>query len=253
MEIAGQIALITGGASGIGAETARFLSRLGAKVAILDRDIESAQSVANSLDALAIKCDVTQSDDVNQAFDQVEKKLGTPRICVNCAGVAPAKTIVSKDGIPMPLEEFNRIIQINLIGTFSVLSIAAARMTKLAPFNEDKERGVIICTASIAAFEGQIGQAAYSASKGGIISMILPAARELARFGIRVLAIAPGLIETPLLYGLSESVREGLFASIPYPKRFGKPIEYAKLAAHMIENTLLNGEVIRLDAGLRMR
>lgn len=252
MKIKNQLALICGGASGMGAETARYLRTLGAQVVILDRQVEAAEKVAQEIDALAIGCDITQEDSVTQAIVQIESILGIPRIYINCAGIAPAGRIVGKDKTPMPLADFTQVIQVNLIGSFNVMRVLAARMATLEPVGEDQERGVIINTASVAAFEGQIGQAAYSASKGGIVSMTLPAARELAHYGIRVLAIAPGLIATPLLYGLPEKVRDSLSATIPFPKRLGKPSEYARLAAHMIENTLLNGTVIRLDGALRM-
>jgi NAD(P)-dependent dehydrogenase (short-subunit alcohol dehydrogenase family) len=252
MQINNQIAIISGGASGMGAETARHLQKLGARVAILDRNIEAAQNIVREINALAVCCDVTQEDSVANALAEVESKLGIPRICVNCAGIAPGKLIVDKEKSPMPLQDFAQVIQINLIGTFNLMRVVAARMSTLDPIGDDKERGVIINTASVAAFEGQIGQAAYSASKGGVVSMTLPAARELARYGIRVLAIAPGLVETPMLYGLPEKVRESLAATVPFPQRFGKTSEYASLVAHIVENTLLNGTVIRLDGALRM-
>lgn len=252
MKITNQTAIISGGASGLGAETARFLTKLGAKVAILDRTFEAAQKIAAEINALPILCDVTQEESVTQAIEQVEKTLGIPRICVNCAGIAPGKLVVGKNHEPMPLQDFTQAIQINLIGTFNILRVVTARMTTLEPLSDTQERGIVINTASVAAFEGQIGQAAYSASKGGVVSMTLPIARELARYGIRVLAIAPGLMATPMLYGLPENVRTSLEATVPFPKRFGQPSEYASLVVHMIENVMLNGTVIRLDGALRM-
>lgn len=252
MKITNQIAIVSGGASGLGAETARSLAKLGAKVAILDRSFKEAQKIAGEINALPILCDLTQEESVTQAIAQIEATLGIPRICINCAGIAPGKLVVGKNHEPMPLQDFTQAIQINLIGTFNVLSVVAARMTTLEPLDDTQERGIIINTASIAAFEGQIGQAAYSASKGGVVSMTLPIARELARYGIRVLAIAPGLMATPMLYGLAENVRTNLEASVPFPKRFGQPSEYASLVIHMIENVMLNGAVVRLDGALRM-
>jgi NAD(P)-dependent dehydrogenase (short-subunit alcohol dehydrogenase family) len=236
----------------MGAETVRHLAQQGATLVILDRNLAAAQALCAEVNATAIFCDVMQEESVHQAFAEIESRVGIPRICVNCAGIAPAQLIVGKHQTPMPLEDFTQVIQINLIGTFNLLRVAAARMATLPPFPEDQERGVIINTASVAAFEGQIGQVAYSASKGGVVSMTLPAARELARYGIRVCAIAPGLIATPLLYGLPETVRDRLADAVPFPKRLGHPNEYARLVAHMIENTMLNGTVIRLDGALRM-
>lgn len=252
MQIENQIAVITGGASGMGAATAQYLASKGAKIAILDRDQAAADQQAKTVGGIAIACDVSSAENIDHAFQQIEQQLGIPRIAINCAGIAPGKTIVAKDHTPMPLEEFDRVIQINLIGTFNVMRVAAARMSTLEPINSE-ERGVIINTASIAAFEGQIGQIAYSASKGGVVSMTLPAARELARFGIRVMTIAPGLVETPMLHGLPESVQANLAAAIPFPKRFGKVTEFAQLVEQIISNPLLNGSVIRLDGALRMQ
>jgi NAD(P)-dependent dehydrogenase (short-subunit alcohol dehydrogenase family) len=197
MQIQNTIALITGGASGMGAATARYLASKGAIVAIFDRNIEAATTVAQEIHGKAYAVDVTDAQSIEQAFTVLQAELGTPRICINCAGIAPAKRIVGKDG-PMPLADFSQVIQINLIGTFNVLRIAAAAMSMIEPSNDTGERGIIINTASIAAFEGQIGQAAYSASKGGVVAMTLPAARELARFGVRVMTIAPGLVATPM-------------------------------------------------------
>jgi|JI102314DRNA_FD_contig_41_548545_length_1361_multi_3_in_0_out_0_2 NAD(P)-dependent dehydrogenase (short-subunit alcohol dehydrogenase family) len=252
MHINDQIVLISGGASGMGEETARHLAKLGAKVVVLDQNFVLAKKIADEVAGLAITCDIVEEKAVISAFAQIETKLGIPRICINCAGIAPGKLVVDKHHDPMPLHDFSRVIEVNLIGTFNMLRVAAARMSTLDLMSDSQERGVIINTASIAAFEGQVGQIAYSASKGGVVAMTLPAARELARYGIRVLTIAPGLIETPLLYGLPQKVRESLAGSIPFPKRFGKPSEYASLVVHMIENEMLNGTTVRLDGALRM-
>lgn len=251
MQIKDQIAIITGGGSGLGAATAIFLAEQGAKIALLDVQIERANEVAKQLKGIAIACDVTDPHSAENAMNMIKQQLGIPRICINCAGIAPAKRIVGREGV-MPLEDFTRVISINLIGTFNVMRLAAAAMQTAATLNQDGERGVIINTASIAAMEGQIGQAAYSASKGGVAAMTLPAARELAQFGIRVVTIAPGLMETPMLAGLPEKTQQSLHALTPFPKRFGKPEEYAALVAHIIQNTYLNGTVIRLDGSLRM-
>jgi NAD(P)-dependent dehydrogenase (short-subunit alcohol dehydrogenase family) len=251
MDIKNQVVVISGGGSGMGAETGQYLANLGAKIAILDQNVAAAQKIAASFDGLAVKCDVTQSNEAEIALQKVYQELGPPRICVNCAGIAPAKRIINKEG-PLSLEEFSKVITINLIGTFNILRLAAAIMSVLAPIGDSEERGVIINTASIAAYEGQIGQAAYSASKGGVCALTLPAARELSQFNIRVMTIAPGLIKTPLLEGLPENVREGLVANVPFPKRFGYPKEFAMLVEHIIKNPLLNGEIIRLDGALRM-
>jgi NAD(P)-dependent dehydrogenase (short-subunit alcohol dehydrogenase family) len=252
MEIKGQIAIVTGGASGMGAETAKELIQAGAKVALLDNNAAAVKQAAETIGALPVPCDVADAKSAEAAFEKINASLGIARICINCAGIIAAKRIVGREGV-MPLADFQQVIQVNLIGTFNILRLAAAAMSQLPPSDQDTgERGVIINTASIAAFEGRIGQAAYSASKGGVVALTLPAARELARFGIRVMAIAPGMILTPMVKSLSDEVRNGLVAGIPFPKRFGLPSEYAKLALHIITNPLLNGEVIRLDGALRM-
>lgn len=252
MDIQDKVVIITGGGSGMGAATARLLHQKGARVAILDKNYEAAQQVAQELSGLAVKCDIADANDTEMAFTEITNKLGPVRICVNCAGIAPAKRIVGKEG-PMPLADFEQVIQINLIGTFNVLRLAAAIMTKLEPTSPHQERGVIINTASIAAFEGQIGQAAYSASKGGICALTLPAARELGDFGVRVMTIAPGLVQTPLLKSLPGEIQERLGQQIPFPKRFAQADEYALLVEHIVINPYLNGEVIRMDGGLRMQ
>ncbi len=249
MRIEGQAAVVTGGASGLGAETVRVLARGGAKVAILDVDLDRAQAVAAEIGGAAIPCDVTDSSSANSALGIAREKHGPARILINCAGIAPGKRIVGREG-PMPLADFTRVIQVNLIGTFNMMRLAAAEMSVLEALGE--ERGVIVSTASVAAFEGQIGQAAYAASKGGVASLTMPAARELAQFGIRVMAIAPGIMLTPMMTGMTEEVQKSLGASVPFPKRMGRPSEYAALVLHCIENEYLNGEVIRLDGALRM-
>lgn len=244
-------ALVTGGGSGLGAETARFLAKAGAKVALLDVNLEHAQKVAKEIDGVAISCDVSKAESAQEAVDKAKNAHGPARICINCAGIAPGKRVVGREG-PMPLDDFRKAIEINLIGTFNVLRLVAAGMSKIDPINEDGERGVIINTASVAAFEGQIGQAAYSASKGGVVGMTLPIARELAQFGIRIMTIAPGIMETPMMGGMSDQVQKSLAAQIPFPKRMGKPSEYASLVMTIIQNPLLNGSVIRLDGAIRM-
>lgn len=251
MNLQGQAALVTGGASGLGAETARQLAAAGAKVAILDINLEAGQTLAREIGALALACDITRTDSVEQALAVAREAHGPARILANCAGIGGAKRLVGKDGKAMPLDDFSRIINVNLIGTFNVIRLAAADMIALEPL-ADGERGVIISTASIAAYDGQVGQAAYAASKGGLTSLTLPLARDLAQFGVRVMTIAPGLFMTPLLYKLPEEVQQSLAASIPFPKRLGKADEFAQLMVHIVGNLSLNGEVIRLDGALRL-
>jgi NAD(P)-dependent dehydrogenase (short-subunit alcohol dehydrogenase family) len=250
MDIKGHAAIVTGGASGLGAATAEMLAGAGAKVACLDVNLAGAQAVAAKIGGLAVHCDVTSSDEAVAALAQARDKHGVARILMNCAGVAPAKRIVGRDG-PMPLAEFERTIQINLIGTFNMMRLVAADMQSLSPL-ADGERGVIISTASVAAFEGQIGQSAYAASKGGVAALILPAAREFAQFGIRANGIEPGIFHTPMLFGLPEEAQKSLAAAVPFPKLLGRPEQFAALVRHIIENTYINGEVIRLDGALRM-
>jgi NAD(P)-dependent dehydrogenase (short-subunit alcohol dehydrogenase family) len=242
---------VTGGASGLGAETARQLARGGAKVTILDVNLEAGQALAAEIGGKAVACDITDTASVQQALATAREAHGAARILVNCAGIGGAKRLVGKDGSPMPLEDFSRIINVNLVGTFNVIRLAAAEMVAQAPL-EDGERGVIMMTSSVAAYDGQIGQEAYSASKGGLASLTLPLARDLAQHGVRVMTIAPGLFLTPLLYKLPEEVQQSLAASIPFPKRLGKAEEFANLAAHIVTNLSLNGEVIRLDGALRL-
>lgn len=250
MDIKKTIAVVTGGGSGMGAETAKELAQEGAHVILLDQNLAAIEKVAKEIFGTAIQCDVTSATEVENAIEGAQK-LGDIRICINCAGIAPAKRIVGKEG-PMALEEFTRVINVNLIGTFNVMRCAAAAMMKLSATNQDGERGVIINTASVAAYEGQIGQAGYSASKGGIVAMTLPAAREFASFGIRVMAIAPGIVETPMMLNMPEKVQQTLLDSVPFPKRFAKPQEYVELVKQIIRNPMLNGSTIRLDGALRM-
>jgi NAD(P)-dependent dehydrogenase (short-subunit alcohol dehydrogenase family) len=241
--------LITGGASGLGAATARALAARGAKVALLDVNREAALALATELGGVGVKCDVTSAESAAAAIAEAEAAHGPARILVNCAGIGTAARTVSKKG-PFPLEVFSKVIQVNLIGTFNMIRLAATRMAELDVLGE--ERGVIINTASVAAYEGQIGQAAYSASKAGVVGMTLPVARDLAQFAVRVVTIAPGLFLTPMLQGLPEESQRSLGAQVPFPSRLGHPAEYAKLAVHIVENAMLNGETIRLDGAIRM-
>ena len=250
MNIDGQPAIVTGGASGLGKATAEMLAARGARVAIMDLNAEAAEKVAAETGGPAVACDVTDAAAVEAALKTVVDAIGAPRICINAAGVGGAILTVGKEG-PHPLEDFARIVNINLIGTFNVLRLVAAGMTALEPL-DTTERGVIVNVSSVAAFDGQRGQAAYAASKGGVASMLLPIARDLARHGIRVTAIAPGIFHTPLLDTLPENVQKSLADSIPFPQRLGKPAEFAALAIHMVENPMLNGELVRLDGAVRL-
>ena len=251
MNIQGQSALVTGGASGLGAQTARELAGRGAKVAVLDRNGAGAKAVAAEIGGIGLECDITQTESVVAALERVREAHGPARLVMNIAGIGTAKRLIGKDGAPAPLEDFKRVIEVNLVGTYNVIRLAMAETVKLEPL-EDGERGVVVCTASVAAFDGQVGQEAYSASKGGLVGMTLPLARDLAQHGVRVVTIAPGLFLTPLMQGLPQAVQESLAASIPFPKRLGKPEEFAHLCASIVENASLNGEVIRLDGALRM-
>jgi len=250
MEVKGQAAIVTGGASGLGAACARTLAAAGARVTILDVNDKAAAEVAIDINGIAIHCDVADPAGAEDAIKKAAADHGPARILVNCAGIGPATRIVGRDG-PMPLADYERVIRINLIGTFNMMRLAAAAMQSLTPF-ADGERGVIVSTASVAAFEGQIGQAAYSSSKGGVAALTLPAAREFAQFGIRVLAIAPGIFGTPMLRALPQEVQDSLGAAVPFPKRLGEAREFAALVMHCIHNSYLNGEVIRLDGALRL-
>jgi 3-hydroxyacyl-CoA dehydrogenase/3-hydroxy-2-methylbutyryl-CoA dehydrogenase len=253
MKLSAAKAIVTGGASGLGRATVARLVAAGARVAILDRPASSGADVAKQLGGTAAftPADVTSADDVSAAIAKAREHLGGLNVLVNCAGIGTAMKTVGKSG-PAKLEEFTRVIQVNLIGTFNCIRLAAAEMAKEAP-GEHGERGVVINTASVAAFDGQIGQAAYSASKGGIVGLTLPVARDLAELGIRVMTIAPGIFETPLLGTLPEPVRASLAKQVPFPSRLGYPDEYAALAMHIIENQMLNGETIRLDGAIRMQ
>jgi NAD(P)-dependent dehydrogenase (short-subunit alcohol dehydrogenase family) len=250
MRLEGTVAIVTGGGSGLGAATARRLAAGGARVAVLDLNASAAEKVAGEIGGFAARCDVADPDAAVAAIVEVKQKLGAPRILASIAGIGTAKRIVGREG-PQPLEDFARVVRVNLIGSFNMLRLAAAEMAKLEPL-EDGERGVVVQTASVAAFDGQVGQAAYAASKGGVVSMTLPAARELAQFGIRVLTIAPGLFLTPLMAELPAAAQESLAASIPFPKRLGKPDEFAELVLGCVVNVALNGEVIRIDGALRL-
>jgi NAD(P)-dependent dehydrogenase (short-subunit alcohol dehydrogenase family) len=250
METKGHAAIVTGGASGLGAATARALAAAGAKVAVIDVNEKAATELAADVKGIAIGCDVADSASAETAVKKAAATHGPARILINCAGVGTAKRILGREG-PMPLADFERVIRINLIGTFNMMRLVAAAMQAAEPL-PGGERGVIVSTASVAAFEGQIGQAAYASSKGGVAALTLPAAREFSQFGIRVLAIAPGIFGTPMLRALPQEVQDSLGASVPFPKRLGEPREFAALVLHCIHNAYLNGEVIRLDGALRM-
>ena len=250
MNLSGISAVVTGGASGLGAATARHIAALGAKVALVDINADNCASVAEEIGGLALSCDVSDAASAEKAIADAKEKHGIARLLVNCAGIAPAAKIVGKKG-PHDLELYRKVIEVNLVGSFNMLRLAAADMMTLEPMDDD-ERGLIINTASIAGFEGQIGQAAYASSKGGVIGLTLPASRELARSGIRVVSIAPGLIETPMFVNLPPAAVESLVASTVFPKRLGKPEEYAKLVQHISENVLINGATIRMDGSIRM-
>jgi 3-hydroxyacyl-CoA dehydrogenase / 3-hydroxy-2-methylbutyryl-CoA dehydrogenase len=253
MELRSVRAVITGGASGLGRATAEALAASGARMAILDRPASAGADVAKAIgDAAAFTpADVTSADDVGRALEAAQSHLGSVNVLVNCAGIGTAMKTVGKAG-PAKLEEFTRVIQVNLIGTFNAIRLTAALMAKGAP-GPDGERGVIVNTASVAAFDGQIGQAAYSASKGGIVGMTLPIARDLAELGIRVVTIAPGIFETPMLGTLPEPIRASLARQVPFPQRLGQPAEFAALVLHIIQNGMLNAETIRLDGAIRMQ
>lgn len=250
MNIDGMTAIVTGGASGLGAATAELLASKGARVAILDLNLDAADAMARKIGGLPVRCDVADPGSAEAALAAARNGHGAARILVNCAGIGVARRVLGRDG-PMPLADFEKVVRVNLLGSFNMLRLASAAMAKLEPLPSG-ERGVVISTASVAAYEGQLGQAAYAASKGGIVSMTLPIARELAQFGIRVLTIAPGLFSTPLLANLPDEVQKSLAASIPFPPRLGAPAEFAALVQSCVENPYLNGEVIRLDGALRL-
>jgi len=251
MRLSGATAIVTGGGSGLGRATAEAFAAKGARVAVLDLNPAAAEEAAKAVQGVALVGDVADPASAEAAVAKAAGALGgAPRILVNCAGIGNPIRIVAKDGAPAPLSDFEKVVRVNLVGTFNMIRLAAAAMAKLDPV--EGERGVIISTASVAAFEGQIGQAAYSASKGGVVAMTLPIARELARIGVRVNAIAPGIFMTPMLAGLREDFQASLGASVPFPSRLGQPAEYAALAVHIVENGYLNGETIRIDGALRM-
>ncbi len=249
MKLEGQVAIVTGAASGLGRATAASLASAGAVVAMLDLDDGALAEAASAVGAHAFALDVADAGAAEGTLPEIEA-LGPVRLLVNCAGVAPAGRIAGREG-PMPLASFERVVRVNLIGSFNMMRLAVAAMTRLDPL-PGGERGLVINTSSVAAFEGQIGQTAYAASKGGVASLTLPAARELASQAIRVMAIAPGLFGTPLLLGMPESVQQSLAATVPFPARFGQPEEFAELVLHIVRNPMLNGSVIRLDGALRM-
>ena len=252
MDLNGVTALVTGAGSGMGAATAKALAERGARVAVVDLNLESAQQTADSIKGLALGADVSSGESVEAALQQVVNELGAPRVVVSCAGIAAASRIVGREG-PHELDLYQRVINVNLVGTFNVLRLTAERMSQLEPVSKSGARGVIVNTASVAAYDGQIGQAAYSSSKGGVVALTLPAARELARFGIRVMTVAPGLIATPMLLDMPDEVQQSLAAQVPFPQRFGTPEEYADLVLHVVDNEMLNGEVIRFDGAIRLQ
>jgi NAD(P)-dependent dehydrogenase (short-subunit alcohol dehydrogenase family) len=250
MVLRGQAAVVTGGGSGLGAATAALLARAGCRVAVLDINRDAAAASAAQCGGLGVACDVADAASAEAALAEARAAHGVERVLVNCAGIGTAGRIVGRDG-PLALAAFERVIRVNLIGSFNMLRLSAAAMCALEPL-EEGERGVIVNTASIAAYDGQVGQAAYAASKGGVVGMTLPAARELARAGVRVMTIAPGLFHTPMVGGLPPEVQQSLASSVPYPPRLGQPEEFAALVEHIATNRYLNGEVIRLDGALRM-
>jgi len=256
MNIENKIAIVTGGCSGLGNATVHSLIAKGVKVAILDINEEQGAAIVKELGADKVmfqKVDVRSAQSVEDAVAQVVEKFGAVHICVNCAGIGPAKRTLDREGNPMPLENFTNVIEINLIGTFNVARVAASAMAKNEPMGEALERGVIINTSSVAGYEGQVGQAGYAASKGGILALNLPMARDLAPLGIRVNAIAPGTMGTPMLLNMPQNVQDGLVNDIQFPKRLGNPSEYGSLVVHLAENAYINGESIRIDGALRMK
>lgn len=252
MDIQGLAAIVTGGASGLGAATAELLAARGAKVTLFDLNADLGNAKAAEIGGRFAAVNVTDEDAVANAIAEAEAVNGKARILVKCAGIGPPAKVLNRDGSPLPLADFARIININLLGTFNVLSKFASRIHDAEPLNEDGERGVIVNTASVAAFEGQIGQPAYAASKGGVVGMALPIAREFARYGIRVNTIAPGIFWTPLLGSLPQEAQDSLGRQVPFPSRLGKPAEYAKMVEAIVTNPMLNAEVIRLDGAIRM-
>jgi NAD(P)-dependent dehydrogenase (short-subunit alcohol dehydrogenase family) len=248
MDLWQRSAVVTGAASGLGAETARYLAEEGAKVAVIDLDADRLRAVAAEIDALAIPCDLSDAEAAEAAFRQAREANGAARVIVHCVGRGHSRPLVSEEG-PIPLEDFRQLVDVNLISTFNIVRLAANDMARLQKTSSG-ERGVIITTASVAAYEGQSGEAAYAASKGGVVSMILPAARELGPLGIRVVGIAPGLFGTPTLFTIERNLDSRLARSMPFPHRFGDPAEFAMLVVHVIKNVMVNGTVLRLDGGL---
>ena len=251
MDASGQVAIVTGGGSGLGEATARALAARGARVAIFDVGMERAEKVAADIGGIAVKCDVSSAESGEAAFATVVEKLGSPRILINCAGIAIAMKTTSKDGVH-PLDMFKKVLEVNLAGSFNMIRLFAGLCEKSEPL-EGGERGVIVNTASVAAYEGQIGQAAYAASKGGVVGMTLPMAREFARIGVRVMTIAPGVFHTPMVDGMPEAVYQSLCAQVPYPSRLGKPEEFAETVGFILQTRYLNGETIRIDGAIRMQ
>lgn len=252
MQFKDKIALVTGGGSGLGAATAETLAKKGAKCVLVDRQIEAASQLAEKISGAAYQCDVTDETGVEATFEKIKNEIGTPRILVNCAGVAPAAKVVGRDGA-MPLAQFTKTIQINLIGTFNFIRLCAEAITSDDSAANMIEKGVIINTASVAAYEGQLGQAAYSASKAGVVGMTVPIAREFARYGIRIVTIAPGIMDTPMMANMPDKVRDSLAEMVPFPKRLGAAQEFANLVSHIVENEYLNGCTLRLDGAIRMQ
>jgi NAD(P)-dependent dehydrogenase (short-subunit alcohol dehydrogenase family) len=250
MDVSGHVAIVTGGGSGLGEATARALAGRGARVALFDVGLGRAKAVAEEIGGIALQCDVSDADDGEKAFAAIDDRLGSARVLVNCAGIAIAMKTVGKEG-PHSLDHFRRVVEINLVGSFNMIRLFATRAQALEPL-AGAERGVVVNTASVAAYDGQVGQAAYAASKGGVVSMTLPLARELARSGIRVCTIAPGIFRTPMLAGLPQDAQDSLGQQVPFPPRLGDPAEFAALACHIVENQMLNGETIRLDGAIRM-
>jgi NAD(P)-dependent dehydrogenase (short-subunit alcohol dehydrogenase family) len=252
MKIEGMVAVVTGGGSGLGEAVSRALAQRGARVAVLDVRLDAAQRVAAEIGGVALGCDIADEAGAAQALEAATAALGPPRALMNVAGIGGARRVIDKSGRPAPLADFRRVVDVNLVGTYNMVRLFAAAAAALAPVNDDGERAVIVNTASVAAFDGQVGQEAYAASKGALVAMTLPLARDLSQFGIRVVTLAPGIFHTPLLAALPDPVQQSLAASIPFPKRLGQPEEFAALALHAVENGHLNGEVIRLDGALRM-
>lgn len=252
MDPKGMAAVVTGGASGLGRATAIKLIEAGAKVALFDRNVELAEKTAKEIGALAVECEVTSEESAVAAFAKARDAHGIARICINCAGLGGSRRIVDKEHKPMVLEHFRRVVEICLIGTFNTLRLAAADMSTLEPVNDEGQRGVVVNTASVAGYEGQIGQSPYASAKGGVIGLTLPAARDLASWGIRVCTIAPGIFYTPLLMGLPQDTLDMLGKQVPFPKRTGHDFEFGSLALEIVRNDYLNGETIRLDGAIRM-